>query len=327
MLKTALLAGALLATGVPNGASDAVASPPTEQVIKIGILDTAASNINGYDGRTTVQYREFARPGFKSGRWKMEGGADHGEVMANVFVNQIRSMDKSARIQIYSANVTEMHPHKVGKLLFNPDGAREALKWFSQNGVKTVMTTMVGQDSESMRAFMDEAGKLNMTVFASAGNQVQRGVPAYPAAYPQAISIAGDGVTLALRNDPSVSRWVNFAVDGNMKLNRESNDGPTNTEGSSMAVARASAIGAYAVYTGKAYDRVTMLEALRSIAQPRSYKVKDHPSEVSVSYIDRKSAGVLLQRFAGPSAGSSMAMRSPSLQAQIANAQNPGQSR
>jgi hypothetical protein len=241
----------------------------------------------------------------------MENGADHGEVMATVFVNQIRAMNKNVPIEIYSANITENHPEKVGRLLFNPDGAKAALKWFSEHGVKTVMTTMVGQDSESMRSFMDEAGRLNMTVFASAGNYVRPGVAAYPAAYPQAISIASDGQGLALRTDPTVARWVNFAVDGRLKLANASADEPQNTDGSSMAVSRASAIGAYAVYSGKAFDRDSTLAALKYISGARSFSVKGSDSPVSVSYIDRKLAG---SQMAGIPAPTVRTVNAPGLQ-------------
>lgn len=315
MIRESLIAAALIAT---PAAGNAAASAPArqEQVVKIGILDTAAANITGHDGRTVVHYREFTRPGMKSGRWKMENGADHGEVMATVFVNQIRSMDKNVKIEVYSANITEQHPTNPKALLFNTDGAREALQWFSDHGVKTVMTTMVGKDSESMRGFMAEADRLHMTVFASAGNQVKRGVAAYPAAYPQAISVSGDGPTLALRNDPSVARWVNFAVDGQISTHNQ-DDPYATTDGSSMAVSRASAMGAYAIYAGKAFDRDSTLAALKGISVSKSFKVKDS-APVEVSYIDRKSAGARMAQLSLPVVKSAALHPAPSLQAQMA---------
>jgi hypothetical protein len=292
MIREAL-AAAVLSTAMP-AVAEAQASAP--QPITIGIVDVAGTKVIGGDKRTKIEYRQFNPEGSRPGRWNTKAGVDHGEVVVTSFVRQVRSMDKNVPIRILSANATYMHPSNPNVLKFHTEGAKKALEWFAQNGVKIVVTTMTSKDTPAMQAFRAEAQKHGMIVFASAGNDVVRGVPSYPAAYPESISIVGDNPTLALRKDPSVANWVKFAMNGEIELEGFL-ENSVKDEGSSMAVARAGAIGAYAVATGKALpERESVEAALRSVSQQKAYTMVASSVTVTVSYIEMVGAG---QKLAG----------------------------
>src|SRR5688572_11618581 len=103
MFREAVIA-ASLATAMP-AVANAQAEP--SQPVTIGMLDVYAPGVIGNDRKTQVTYREFTREDMQPGRWKGKNGHDHGETMATLMVNQIRSMNKDVPIKIYAANAME----------------------------------------------------------------------------------------------------------------------------------------------------------------------------------------------------------------------------
>lgn len=282
----AILAGSMIASA-PSASAQA-----KDSEVVVGILDVESNRLTFGDSNTHIQYREFAAPGKFPANWQTESGADHGQLMASAFVRQIRKIDQNVPIRILGANVFQenqstsssiyTYGSRTGSkrtLSVNWEGAKEALSWFKQNGVSVVLTAFNGNDSNALRSFMKEAGDLGMTVFASAGNKV--GGAIYPAAYPEAISVAGDNKGLAFRKDPSISGWVNFSMDGgtSLRLNGEKND-----EGSSFATAKVAAFGAY--YKSQVQDasREDIESAIRQVSIITNYKING--ADVSASRVD-----------------------------------------
>lgn len=285
-LGVAVMAAAMIA----NSPSAAAQNQPREVVV--GILDVRSDSLTFGDEKTDIAYKEFTAPGKMPANWQTESGADHGQLMASAFVRQIRQIDRDIPIRILGANVFQenqstssalyTYGSRTGSkrtLSVNWEGAKEALSWFKQNGVSVVLTAFNGSDSNALRSFMKEAGDLGMTVFASAGNKV--GGAIYPAAYPEAISVAGDNKDLAFRKDPSISTWANFAMDGGTSLRLK---GGKNDEGSSFATAKAAAFGAYFKAIVPDAERDDIKAAIAKVSISTSYKING--SDISASRID-----------------------------------------
>lgn len=285
------LGAAVMAAAMIANSPSAVAQSQHKEVV-IGILDVRSDSLTFGDEKTDISYREFTAPGKIAANWQTESGADHGQLMASAFVRQVRQIDRDIPIRILGANVFQenqstssalyTYGSRTGSkrtLSVNWEGAKEALSWFKQNGVNVVLTAFNGNDSNALRSFMKEAGDLGMTVFASAGNKV--GGPIYPAAYPEAISVAGDNKDLAFRKDPSVASWANFAMDGGTSLRLK---GGKNDEGSSFATAKAAAFGAYFSAIVPDADRDGIKAAIRKVSFSTNYKING--SDISAPRID-----------------------------------------
>lgn len=286
----AAAAGIALATGNPAQAQEV----PSEE-IKVGIIDIQANELTFHDGKTSIEYREYAEEGKSSANWVTESGFDHGQMMASAFVRQTRAIDENSPIRILAANVFQENSNPTGSALYsrnshrgskrtlsvNWEGAKEALSWFSQNDVKVVLTAFNGNDSNAMREFVQESERLGMVVFASSGNKA--GGPTYPAQYPQTIAVAGDNRDLAYANDPSQSQWVEFTMNGGVPKKLEGRDIDA---GSSFASAKAAAFGAYYVAHNPESDRAAVMGALGRVATPTAYEVNGH--QVTTPRIDER---------------------------------------
>lgn len=316
LLAAAALASASLASG------HAQAQSATSPDVTIGIIDVRANELTFADKATSIEYRPFTAKDKSTAEWITEAGVDHGQMMASAFVRQMRQIDENARIRILAANVFQensgtgsaKYTQSMGlaskrTLSVNWEGARDALGWFKERGVKVVLTAFNGSDSQAMRSFMKTADEYGMTVFASAGNKV--GGAIYPAAYPQAISVAGDNKDLAFRKDASLSRWVDFVMDGGVPLARK---GKSIDEGSSFAVAKAAALGAYHSAMNPTAGRDEIEAAVAATSTTRDYQVAG--TSVTVRHLDEVGASrsirsTLIARPAMPSKGPVVASADP----------------
>jgi hypothetical protein len=292
MNKAALAAGMSLSALT---ASLGTAAPPSSvPPIKVGIIDVRADELTFPDRNTTIEYREAPPAGKRAASWLTESDTDHGQVLASAFVRQVRRIDRDRPIEIYAANPMFETSSATGSATYsritggaskrtigiNYEGARAAIGWFKEKGVKVVLTTLNGRDTPGMQLFVKEATDAGMVVFASAGNSPKVG-RTFPAAYPNVISVAADDPGLALRGNPEVASWVDFAMSGSVPRNM---NGPTVDVGSSFATAKAAALGAYAVAEGEARDRETVVGFLAGVATTKAYRVQG--TEISVAYID-----------------------------------------
>lgn len=297
---------ALLATTVGLGTAQAQSLPPQQPVV-VGVLDMHTEKLPKDDPYTSIEYREFTMEGRKAARWPVNDGLDHGQLVIGTFVDQVRKIDKNVPIKIVSANffVESKQPpaaNLLGRKFEKPNsadigwkGAFDALEWFHQKGVKVVLTSFVGNDTPVLRGFMAKAEKLGMVVFASAGNKLSKGF--YPAKYPEAISVAADNKDMSFNKDPSIGGWVDFTMDGYIKRGRDT--------GSSFAVSKAAAFGAYyAAYHPEA-NRADIKRAIDLTANAKTYEVQG--VTVNTRYVDQDASALMMNRIAMAPIPSSMA--------------------
>jgi len=269
------LAGLALASSAP------ALSQNNNEVI-VGVLDVKGDGLTFADKNTVIEYREFNEKEKDSARWITESGLDHGEMMVSAFTRQFRKIDQEARLRILSANIFQENQSSTRSALYsrnsrkgstrgiaiNWEGAKEALQWFKQRGVRVVVTAFNGNDSAGMRSFMEESKSLGMIVFASAGNVA--GGPAYPAKYKETISVAADNPDLAFRNDPTMQTWVNFTMNGSVPKSKE---GKNIDAGSSFASAKLAAYGAYFSSRDNGMGAEEIKNAIKSIGVSETYRV------------------------------------------------------
>lgn len=270
------LAGLALATSSP-----ALSQSQNEELI-VGVIDVKGDSLTFPDKNTKIEYREFNSEEKDSARWITESGLDHGEMMVSAFTRQFRKIDEETPLRILSANIFQENESSTRSALYsrgsrkgstrgmsiNWEGAKEALQWFKQRGVKVVVTAFNGNDSAGMRSFMEESKSLGMIVFASAGNVA--GGPAYPAKYKETISVAADNPDLAFKNDPTMQTWVNFTMNGSVPKSKE---GKNIDAGSSFASAKLAAYGAYFYSRDKNINAEELKASIKSIGQIETYRV------------------------------------------------------
>lgn len=258
--------------------------------VRIGVLDVKSDRLISDKDNVSLEYREYNREDRKSARWMTSSGFDHGQLVVSTFLDQMRQIDKNVPVKIYAANIfeekgaasmNEMLSAQPSKrtLSVSWEGAEKALDWFKENDVKVILTSFTASDSESLRSFMKKANAMGMTIFASAGNAVGGNI--YPAAYPETISVSGDEKTIAFRNDPSVSKWVDFVTDGRTPIAAGRED-----VGSSFAVSRAAALGAWVSAKDPSADTGKIMEAIQSFGESKDYKIKGQM--VTVRYLDER---------------------------------------
>jgi hypothetical protein len=265
MKRTSLLATAIALAVAGAGPNVQAQDNQLSSEVRVGIIDVSAKALTFEDKNTRIWYREFTEEGKLAANWQTESGFDHGKIVASAFVRQLREIDKEAKILIFAANAFQENESSVGSAIYsrggaskrtlsvNWKGASEALRWFKESGVTTVLTAFVGKDTREMRAFVAEATSLGMTVIAGAGNADVGKV--FPAAYPEVISVAADNKGLAFAKDASIASWVDFTSDGNVPLDKK---GPTIDQGSSFSSAKLAAYAAYfkALHSSATTDQV-----------------------------------------------------------------------
>ena len=295
-MKKALLASALAVAVVGHLPAQAESQGVSSE-IRVGMIDVQGRVLSFEDKNTAIYYKEFAPEGKSPATWQTESGFDHGDMMASAFVRQMRKIDASKKVMLFSANIfyensASNATHSMAMrnmssqrtISMNQEGMSKALDWFKENGVKVVLTAFNGQDNAQMKAFMAKANANGMIVFASAGNKV--GGSSYPAAYPETISVAADNKDLVFRKDKSISTWVNFTMDGGVPLTKS---GRSIDEGSSFATAKAAAFGAYYSSLNPSVSVDQLRSALKDVASPMSYEVNEEPV-VSMRFDDVESA-------------------------------------
>jgi hypothetical protein len=238
-----------------------------QDAVKVGIIDTAVNRITIGSKGVDVQRRVFVSEGRTPGDWTAVIGESHGDVVASSFVQQARVMDPKARIQVFSANAFYQADgprngdgNRPMKLDFK--GAERALEWFSENGVRTVVTAFYTSDGAEMRSFIERAKKLDIVLFAGTNNDRTKVVP-FPARDPYAIAVTGTNSNLDFANNPSMIGWTAFKINGDTPSNDML---PTQENGSSFAVARAAAFGAYYVRADPKASRDVVAEAMKTAA-------------------------------------------------------------
>jgi hypothetical protein len=235
--KAGLLAFAVIA------ASPVVAAG--SEPVRIGVLDVKADKPTHKVPGVEVVYREFSMPGDKAGRSMGNSGYDHGQIVLTAAVDEVRRIDPSVAIRVYSANAFREISLKNGSkgLRMNFEKAAEAIEWMHGQGVRVVVTAFNTRNVEGSKLIMDKAESLGMTLFAGASNDRGMG-KVLPAADARAVSVADTTPgKSSLTMDVTVDDWVRFGINGSLSLSGAPNG--SDEFGSSFASAKAGAYGAY----------------------------------------------------------------------------------
>ena len=288
--KSAIVAAGIIASMGMSSAAYAQSDAHLE--VRVGIIGVGAPSSAADSQAVSIEGRSYTREGYSSLSQGDLPIAEQGQRLIGAFVQQSRQIDQDSRIRIYSADVLQKKDNATGiAASVNWEGATKALQWFKENNVNVVLTAFNGQDTQGMRDFVQESERLGMTIFASAGNKV--GGPSYPAQYMETISVAADNPDFAFRNDPNVSSWVDFTLEGNIA-------GPDGNKpidsGSSYATAKAAAFGAYYSAHNPNAGRNDILNALHEVAVQVNYEVDKQ--QVMGFRIDEKEAGIAIAQVA-----------------------------
>lgn len=300
------LAAAALAAGTMATPSMAQASP----VIKIGLIDTSINKIPGKDRNVQIQSRDMTEG--TPAEWIGESGYSHGELVAASAVKAARALSPTAPISIYAANIyspetdlSRFGGGRVGKgledrtkikLILNYKAAEKAIDWMKNEGVKVLVITATGSDSAGMRHLNEHAKEAGMIVVASTSNGYSRG-PVFPAAYPNAISVAGDNRSLPISQDRGLAAYVSYVSDaiapvkgaapeigssfaagtvgGLVATYAAKDQNPTEAGARTWLDARSTK----AEYAGVSLSRVTYADYIRPVAEAVIDKVATHAAE------------------------------------------------
>src|SRR3546814_6550133 len=107
---------------------------------------------------------------------------------------------------------------------------------------------------------MKEAGDAGLIIVAPIANVVSKDMQ-YPAAYPEAISVAAFNNGMPVQKDPEVAQWVQFGTDGSLPI-RELNG--KSDYGSSFASARIA--GILASIDARSEEHTSELQSLMRIS-------------------------------------------------------------
>lgn len=253
-----------------------------KEPVKVGIIDARADRLVTPSSNVEVNYREFVTGNGVSGRMKASVGWDHGVLVATAVARQIKDLSEDRAIKIYAANAFFLNgadENDNPKLGIDFEGAKQAIAWFRSEGVKVVVTSFVGRDSESFRDFMKTANDAGLIIVAPIANVVTEEMQ-YPAAYPEAISVAAFNNGMPVRKDAKVAQWVEFATDGSLPI-RELNG--KSDYGSSFASARVAGILASIDAEMPIVDANDARDRLKEFAQGKSYSLEG--TRIDLPYI------------------------------------------
>lgn len=245
----------------------AKAQESPQDPIRVGVIDTDASHLSDSKRGVRVEKRSFLADGMREGSHKTLTYEEHGADVMSAFVEQSRAISPSRPITIYSAIAfyrsgdNRIDDQNNRPMKIDMEAATKALDWFKENGVRTVVTAFVAPDSKGMRNFMDHARELGLVVF-SATNNARSTYEPFPARHPDAISVTGNGRNLDFDTNSAMQKWVMFQSDSNIP-------GKTMTvwpeNGSSYAVSRVAAFGAYMIDRDPTIGRDALVEALKQV--------------------------------------------------------------
>lgn len=229
-VRKALAAAAL-------GTALATAAPATAQTmapeVTIGVIDNGISRgalKRLKDPGMSVESRVMHN-GVQAG-WTGDSYYSHGDLVAINAATAARAVAPDARIRVLAANVympADKQDLQNIRFRISYEAVHKALDWFKQEGVKVVVFTGTGRDTQEMRDFAAHVRKEGMVLVASTNN-APSGEKVYPAAYPGVVAVAGTGAKLQIDRSPLLASYVGYVTDGRARVN-----GTTMEEGSSFS--------------------------------------------------------------------------------------------
>jgi hypothetical protein len=219
------------------GTTPATAQVPTPtNDVSVAIVDLGANRLYSPDPNVTfVDLTPTPREGFRSASSKV-GGRDHGEIVAQAFVQEYRRIDPKARITIYTINPF-IEKSGGGQMMLSRSMLKQALPRIDSSRTKVAITTFGVSNEKAGTAVLDDLRSAGLVVFAATPNKGDDdGI--WPAASPGAIAV-GDGVTpdSPVFKQRSWAKWIDVVANG--QFHKDSMD----VDGSSFATPRAAAYG------------------------------------------------------------------------------------
>lgn len=260
------LAAAVLGTALAS------AAPATAQTgapeVRIGVIDNGISRgalKKLKDPNMSVESRVMHN-GVQAG-WTGDSYYSHGDLVAINAATAARAVSPDARIKILAANVympSDKQDLQNIRFRISYEAVHKAIDWFKQEGVKVVVFTGTGRDTQEMRDFAAHVRKEGMVLVASTNN-APSGEKVYPAAYPSVVAVAGTGANLQIDRSPLLASYVGYVTDGRARV-----AGTTMEEGSSFS---AGTIGGYAAAWASHQNEFTR-EALGAWLESRGTSVE-----------------------------------------------------
>jgi hypothetical protein len=234
---TAAVAAAL-ASASPSAASDWPSGQNGPHDVAVALVDLGANSLVSKD--SNVRFVDLT-PQLKEGdrhAVRRVGKMDHGDIVAQSFVDEYRRIDPQARITFYTVNPF-VERGMGGSTMFSRSMLQQALPKLKETNVRVAITTFGVDDEVSGNRILKDFQDAGLVVFAASPNSREdRGI--WPAASPSVISVA-DGVTgdSGFMKNRSWANWVDVVGNGIY------HKGEIDTDGSSFATPRVAAYGAY----------------------------------------------------------------------------------
>lgn len=238
MTKGTRTGGILAMATALAAASPAAAQQPSapSSDVAVAIVDLGANKLYSSDPNVSfVDLTPQPRDGFRSATSKVQG-RDHGEIVAQTFVQEYRRLDPSAKITIYTVNPF-IEKAGGGQMMLSRSMLKQALPKLQGTGARIAVTTFGVSDEKAGTAILDDMRSAGLVVFAATPNRRDDdGI--WPAASPKAIAVA-DGVTpdAPIFRERKWASWVDVVANG--QFHKDSID----VDGSSFATPRAAAYG------------------------------------------------------------------------------------
>ena len=214
-------------------------APDTTHDVAVALVDVGANGL--YSKDPNVRFVDMTPP-LKQGdhhAFKRVAGNDHGDIVAQSFIDEYRRLDPEARITFYTVNPFVERGVTGGTTVFSRSMIQQALPAMKEAGVRIAVTTFGVADEAAGARIVKDFQDNGMIVFAATpNNRDDAGI--WPAASKTTISVA-DGVTgeSGFLKTRSWAKWVDFVANGNY------HSGSIDTDGSSFATPRVAAYGAY----------------------------------------------------------------------------------
>jgi hypothetical protein len=231
-----IIAMATALSAMTPQAGNAQTTAPSSSEVSVAIIDLGANRLYSADPNVTfVDLTPAPKEGFRNASSKV-AGRDHGEIVAQTFMQEYRRIDPAAKVTIYTINPF-IEKSGGGQMMLSRTMLRQALPGLAGKDVRVAITTFGVSDEKAGNMVLDDLRSAGLVVFAATPNKRDDdGI--WPAASPNAIAVA-DGVTpdSPIFKERGWASWVDVVANG--QFHKDTID----VDGSSFATPRAAAYG------------------------------------------------------------------------------------
>jgi len=178
--------------------------------LRIGLIDGAVDTDNPIIKGQKITYRSF------HDRRRNPAPTGHGTAIAAMFVGKIQRNGWSGLVpgaELYAASMFEVD--RRDQTVGTSTGLLRAMDWLFEQNVHVINLSIAGGDNEILRKAIEIARKKRIVLVSAVGNWGYRGEPAYPAAYPEVISVtAVEGQRHREYKAANQGAYIDFAAPG-----------------------------------------------------------------------------------------------------------------